>query len=466
MKSEIGDLEISKNWTKIFDILNDGMMLVKPDGTIFKANRALETLLGYSKGELSGRCCSTIDCDACETVINQGKETWCTLFQEGGDITKNCIVKRKDGTYLPVNKTAAILKDDNGKLIGAVECLTDISEIQKLDRQIHQLTKHIHEENGFKGIVGQSRPMKKVFDVLAKAAESDAPVLIFGERGTGKELAAQAIHNLSRRRLGPFVQINCAALNAALLESELFGHVKGAFTGAYQHRIGRFEYANGGTLFLDEIGDIPLSVQVKLLRVLESMQIERVGENRPLSVDVRIMAATNKNLKNLINDGKFREDLFFRINVIPIDLPPLRDRMEDIPMLLDSFVYRLQRLTGKKIKGLSKEGIERIMSYHWPGNVRELKSALEYAFVLKENGLIGVEDLPNYLAAEKEADQTLQTSVAESNLSEKAALIQALRQSLGNRSRAAEILGISRGTVWNRMRKYGIDMKKVLLSQG
>ena len=234
--------------------------------------------------------------------------------------------------------------------------------------------------------------------------------------------------------------------------------------GAYKHRIGRFEYANGGTLFLDEIGDIPLSVQVKLLRVLESMQIERVGENRPISVNVRIITATNKNLREYIVQNKFREDLYFRINVIPIDLPPLRERMEDIPILLKTFVYRLQRLTGKRISGLTKEAIKRVMSYNWPGNIRELKSAIEYSFVLQEKGLIGVEHLPNYLNTEENADVTFQAAGDDPNISEKSALIKALKQSLGNRSQAAKILGISRGTVWNRMRKYDIDMKKVLLS--
>ena len=464
MNSEISDLEISKNWEEIFHIVSDGIMLVRPDGIIFRANRALENLLGYSKDELNGKRCSIINCDACELLVTQDQDNWCTLFQNGEGIKKNCILSRKDGSYLPVIKKASILHDASGNVIGAVESFTDISEIQRLDNEVHLLLKHVHEENGFQGIIGQSRSMKKVFNAIQKAAESEAPVLIFGESGTGKELVAQAIHNLSRRKEGPFVQINCAALNAALLESELFGHVKGAFTGAYKHRIGRFEYANGGTLFLDEIGDIPISVQVKLLRALESMQIERVGENRPISVNVRIISATNKNIQKLIADEKFREDFFFRINVIPMVLPPLRDRKEDIPILLSAFIYRLQRETGKKIKGLSKEAINRIMSYYWPGNVRELKSALEYSFIQQENGLIGVDDLPNYLITEKESETNHRAILNDPNLPEKAALINALKQSLGNKTKAAKILGISRGTVWNRMRKYNIDMQKVLLS--
>jgi PAS domain S-box-containing protein len=462
MKLEISDLDVSKNWEKIFNIVNDGVMLVKPDGTIFRVNQALEALLGYSEGELNGKRCSTINCDACDAIITKGKKCFCTFFQKGRDIEKKCIVSRKDGSYLPVFKRASILNDSKGRLIGAVESFTDISEIQKLDREIHLLTRHIHDGSGFQGIIGQSTSMKKVFDVIAKAAQSEAPILITGESGTGKELAAQAIHKLSTRKAGPFVQINCAALNAALLESELFGHIKGAFTGACQHRIGRFEYANGGTLLLDEIGDIPLSVQVKLLSVLESMRIERVGENRPIPVNVRLISTTNKNLMQLIANGGFRQDLFFRINVIPIDLPPLRDRLDDIPILLNAFLYRLQRLTGKRIQGLSKKAIKRIMSYHWPGNVRELKSALEYALVLKENGLIDAEDLPNYLKEIKQGDETYQPVEKTQVNPEKTALIQALKQTLGNKSQAARILNVSRSTVWNRMHRYGIDMKKVL----
>jgi transcriptional regulator with GAF, ATPase, and Fis domain len=285
-----------------------------------------------------------------------------------------------------------------------------------------------------------------------------------GESGTGKELVARAVHQLGRRREGPFVQLNCAALNEALLESELFGHVKGAFTGAIRHRQGRFEAANGGDIFLDEIGDIPLSIQVKLLRVLEAKQFERVGDHRPIWVDVRILAATNRDLEKLIADQVFRQDLFFRINVIPIQLPPLRDRPEDVPFLTSTFIKRLKSRTGKEINGLKPEAMELFMSYPWPGNVRELKSALEYAFVIQEKGLIGIEHLPPQMGKRSPEDRPAGMADASGPTDEREALIEALRRAGGNQSQAARMLGISRVTVWNRMKKYGIDLNKVVTS--
>jgi transcriptional regulator with GAF, ATPase, and Fis domain len=233
---------------------------------------------------------------------------------------------------------------------------------------------------------------------------------------------------------------------------------QGAFTGAYRHRIGRFEAAHEGDLFLDEIADIPTATQVKLLRVLETKQFERVGDHRPISVDVRIITATNKDLREMIDSKRFREDLFFRINVIPIHLPPLRERLEDVPMLVSAFTERLRERTGKRITGLSPEAMDRFMSYSWPGNVRELKSALEYAFVIAEKGTIGLEQLPHPLVSDPGRSPS-----GSKELQEKVALIGALRQSNGNQSEAARILGVNRVTVWNRMRKHGIDLRKVLM---
>jgi transcriptional regulator with GAF, ATPase, and Fis domain len=249
-------------------------------------------------------------------------------------------------------------------------------------------------------------------------------------------------------------------LNADLLESELFGHIKGAFTGAYRHRMGRFEAAHGGDLFLDEIGDIPLSVQVKLLRVLETQQFDRVGDHHPISVDVRIISATNKNLPEMIAKKQFREDLFYRINVIPIYLPPLRERKEDIPVLVNSFIQRLQPVTGKHISALTPNALKLFMDYSWPGNVRELRSALEYAFVIAEAGKVDVEHLPPQFAPGF-GGTAIGAPQADSS-PEKAALIEALRRSNGNQTQAARLLGINRVTVWNRMRKHGIDLKRLL----
>jgi len=458
-------LEGSRYWKNIIGTMSDGLMIIGSDGIIKMVNRAFEEMTGFTAGEVVGRPCTLLNCDACELALRD-ENSWCSLFKRGSDIKKRCTLVRKDGTYLPAVKTATILKDKDGRSVDAVETITDISLLNRLDHEIDHLSMQLDAEGGFHGIVGRSPAMHRVFQVLEKAAESDAPVIIYGESGTGKELAARAIHDVGTRREGPFVQLNCAALNEALLESELFGHTKGAFTGAYRHRMGRFEAAHNGDIFLDEIGDIPLSIQIKLLRVLETKQFERVGDHRLISVDVRIITATNKNLEDLIREKRFREDLFFRINVIPIHLPPLRERTEDIPLLVSTFTRRLSQRTGKDITGLTPRAMEHIMGYSWPGNVRELKSALEYAFVIGDRGLIDIHQLPPKLQGEQPPRIGEQLSerpvLSPEDGAERDALISALRRAGGNQSRAARLLGVSRVTVWNRMRKYGIDLHKLL----
>jgi PAS domain S-box-containing protein len=452
------DQELNRYWKKIINTMNDGLILVSPDGTILMVNRAFERLTGFTTEEVVGRPCTTLNCDACEITLQKGRKKWCSLFERGKDIRKNCLVVKKDGTYLQAIKNASLLRDENGADLGAVETLTDISEINRLDQEIDQLSRQLDTGGGFHGLIGKSAVMQTVFAVIPKAAQSDAPVIIHGESGTGKELVAWAIHQLGRRKRGPFVQLNCSALNEALLESELFGHTKGAFTGAYRHRLGRFEAADGGDFFLDEIGDVPLSIQVKLLRVLETKQFERVGDHRPISVDVRIITATNKNLGELIAQNKFREDFFFRINVIPIHIPPLRDRLEDVPVLVNTFIHNLRSRTGKEITGLSPEAMNIFMTYHWPGNIRELKSALEYAFVISEQGLITPDHLPLQMK-EAQEEKFLTTPFSNQGIpKDKKDLIDALRKSKGNKSQAARILGVNRVTVWNRMKKYGINL--------
>ena len=455
--------EINRHWKKILDTMSEGLMLIGPDGTILTVNHAFERLLGYTANEVVGRPCSILSCDVCERLMEKGEKDWCTLFRQEQDVRKRCIIMKKDGTYLPALKNASLLRDEDGATMGAVETITDLTVVDRLDHEIDQLSLQIEAEGGFHGIVGKSDPMRRVFQVVEKAAQSDAPVIIYGESGTGKDLVARAIHQLGRRKDGPFVQFNCAALNEALLESELFGHIKGAFTGAYRHRLGRFEAAHGGDIFLDEIGDVPLPIQVKLLRVLEAKQFERVGDHRPIFVDARIITATNKDLQDLIQQKMFREDLFFRINVIPIHLPPLRERSEDIPTLVNTFIRRFSARTEKKITGLTPEAMKGVMAYHWPGNVRELKSALEYAFVIAERGLIGLHQLPQNVLNRKAARIPEPIPENGKDASEKTALIEALRKCNGNQSQAARILGVSRVTVWNRMRKYGIDLQKVMM---
>jgi len=456
------DKEINRYWKRIINTMNDGLMVIGPDGSIIMVNEAFERLTGYTADEVAGMPCTILKCDACEKAVEQGEHGWCALFVKDEERKNRCLVIKKDGTCIPVLKNASLLKDEEGVPLGAVETLTDISALDRLDLEVDQLSRQLEIGDGFYGIIGKSPIMQNTINVIQKAAQSDAPVIIYGESGTGKELAARAIHQLGKRKDGPFVELNCAALNEALLESELFGHIKGAFSGAYRHRMGRFEAAHGGDFFLDEIGDVPLSVQVKLLRVLETKQFERVGDHQRISVDVRIITATNKNLGGLIAQKKFREDLFFRINIIPIHLPPLRERTEDIPILVNTFIRQMQAKTGKDIIGLTREAMEMFMAYQWPGNVRELKSALEYAFVIAEKGLIKSDQLPKHIYAGENLLRTEATLPNRGDSTEREALIEALRQSERNQSQAARILGINRVTVWNRMRKYGIDMKKVL----
>jgi transcriptional regulator with GAF, ATPase, and Fis domain len=415
----------------------------------------------------------------CERSRREGRAHWCKLFDERAEHRRRCHVIRKDGSAVPVLKNASLLMAD-GEPVASVETLTDLSELVERERTIRELSRRLENGHGFHGLLGDSPPMRRVFRLLERAADSDAPVLILGESGTGKELAAKAIHDLGPRSAGPFIQLNCAALNESLLESELFGHVRGAFTGAVRHRTGRFEAAHHGDIFLDEIGDVPLGLQVKLLRVLETKTLERVGDHRPVHVDVRIISATNQDLARLVREGRFREDLLFRINVIPIHLPPLRERSEDVALLCDHFLAALREKSGKDVAGFTPEALALLRAHDWPGNVRELRSALEYAFVLVDSGRIHPEHLPPSIGASacpplpasppapaqppspipSPAPFGGRETRAET---ERRELVAALRRAGGNQSEAARLLGVHRGTVINRMRKYGIDLRTLVV---
>ena len=462
---------LHKYWNRIINTMHEGLIVIASDGTIVMVNQSFEQLTGYASGDIIGKPCTMLGCDACELVIKSEKDQswWCALFDPDHPGIKQCQcnIMKKDGTCMPALKNATVLRNEQGDSLGAVETITDISELHRLDQEVAHLSRQLDSEDGFYGIIGTSPVMQQVFDIIHKVGASDAPVIIYGESGTGKELVANAIHRSGIRKDKAYVPFNCATLNESLLESELFGHVKGAFTGAYQHRIGRFEAASGGDIFLDEIGDVPLSIQVKLLRILDSKVFERVGEHKPIKADVRIITATNKNLEQLVAQNKFREDLFFRINIIPIFLPPLRKRREDIPVLVNTFIQRLMSKTGKNITGLSHETMDLFMKFKWPGNIRELKGALEYAFVIAEKGLIHVRHLPEKFIIEpmanEHADSFVVPPLRNETLFQKDELILALRQSEGNQSQAARILGINRVTVWNRIKKYNINLKKIIV---
>jgi two-component system response regulator HydG len=450
--------ELNSYWKTVVDTIQDGLMVIDRGGMIVSVNRALETITGYARKDLVGRPCSALNCDVCEIARDTQGEHWCALFRTGSLKMSRCTVLRKDGRNIHVLKNASLLRDSDGEVIGAVETLTDVTELVQKDHQIDAFQRQLRSEDGFCGMIGTSPPMQKVFNLIANTTESDAPVIIFGESGTGKELVARAIHETGTRKRKPFVKVNCAALSESLLESELFGHVKGAFTGAYKSREGRFESARGGDVFLDEIGDLPLSTQVKLLRVLEEKVIERVGDNRPIHVDVRIISATNKDLKFLVDEGAFRDDLFFRINVIPIRLPTLRERVEDIPLLADAFFKRAQMKSSKPILGISNETMSFLMVYDWPGNVRELRSAFEYAFVVCHEPLIQPSHLPPHIFRAQEEITKPRRIIVDATDVQKRELIDALRKSGGNQSEAARLLGVSRVTVWSRIKKLKIDV--------
>jgi two-component system response regulator HydG len=326
-----------------------------------------------------------------------------------------------------------------------------------LVRRTAQLTEQLDERFGFEGIIGQSAPIRRIIQTLRQIAPTDTTVLIEGESGTGKELVAKALHNNSPRKTGNFVALNCAALSEGILESELFGHEKGAFTGAMTARKGRFEHADGGTLFLDEVGDMPMATQIKLLRVIENREIVRVGSNDPRRVDVRLVSATNQKLDELVKAGRFREDLYFRLKVVRIVLPPLRGRREDIPLLTDHFIRRLAAEHGKPITGITPEAQRLLNAYDWPGNVRELINTLETMVVLATGPTLDVADVPPEIrpAGAEPAAPTVRAGIRLDE-AEQLLIEQTLRETGGNRVKAAEILGIGERTLYRKIKEYDL----------
>jgi len=328
-------------------------------------------------------------------------------------------------------------------------------DVKKLSGEASHLRQALKERYHIDRIIGRTPGMLEVYKLVAKVSQSSATVLIKGESGTGKELVARAIHYNSARAEGRFVPVDCSSLAEGLLESELFGHVKGAFTGAFTAKKGLFEEANLGTLFLDEVGDISPALQSKLLRVLQEHEFKRVGGTENIKVDVRIIAATNKELESLIKEGKFREDLYYRLNVVQIAIPPLRDRKDDIPLLVYHFLEKYNVLNSKELGGVSKEAMESLTKYSWPGNVRELENCIERAVILKRKGFIEPEDLTEQIRAERAAPAVLPLREME-----RRSIVQALEKAGWNKMKAAEILGIDRRTLYRMAERYGIPLKK------
>lgn len=448
------------NWKDVVDKMKEGLMLVDLQGNILYVNKALEDMLHYNKEELLGKPCNVLECDNCfgHNVTQEGKQ--CALFRKGDVSDLRCSFKQKGGGRVKVLKNATVLTDKNGEVVAGVETLTDLTAVVDKERVINDLRKELNRKNGFHGLIGNSSAMQQVYELIKSAALSNAPIIIYGESGTGKELVASAIHELSRRADAPFIKVNCAALNENILESELFGHTKGAFTGADRDRTGRFEAADNGSIFLDEIGDLPLVMQTKLLRVLQEQEVERVGDHQPIPIDVRIISATNKNLNNLMLEQRFREDLFYRIGVIPINIPPLRQHPEDIPLLVKTFIDRSNLNTEKEISTIRKDALDLLVSYHWPGNIRELINVIEYTFVICPEGEITPQHLPQQFQETAQTTNNLGVQHANTSQNKRQQLLHVLKETSGNKSEAARILGVSRVTLWKYLKKYNITVDK------
>jgi len=371
----------------ILNSIADGVFTTDNDGKITFMNKAAEEITGFSNKEAIGHYCFDVfRADICQSRCAL-KET---LKTKKEIINLPATILKKGGQKVPISISTAVLKNERGQIIGGVETFRDLSVIE-------ELKKELFEKYTLGDIISKNYLIHNIFNILPNIAESDSTVLIQGASGTGKELFAKAIHHLSRRRIKPFIKVNCGALPDTLLESELFGYVKGAFTDAKKDKPGRFALANEGTIFLDEIGDMSPSLQVKLLRVLQEREYEPLGSISPRKTDVRIIAATNKDISKLVNDGKFRDDLFYRLNVVKIELPPLSQRREDIPLLIDAFIQKFNAKMGKQIVGVSDQALRLLLKHDYPGNVRELENIIEHAFVLCRGERIDLDCLPKEL---------------------------------------------------------------------
>jgi PAS domain S-box-containing protein len=432
----------------ILDSISDGVFTVDLSWRITSFNRAAERITGVPREEAIGsRCCDVFRANICE----RGCAVRETIDTGQPIVGLPVYIINARGQKVPISISTAILENEVGEIVGGVETFRDLT-------QVEQLRKEIERRYSFADIIGHSPAMRRIFDLLPIVADSDSTVLIHGESGTGKELVARAIHNLSPRRSKRFVAINCGALPDTLLESELFGHKAGAFTDARKDKPGRFAAAQGGTILLDEVGDISPAMQVRLLRVLQERVYEPLGSVTPVPADVRVVTATHHDLRALVESGRFREDLFYRINVFRLDLPPLRDRREDIPLLVEHFVSRFNAIQGKNVAGVTEEVLDVLMRSPFPGNARELENVVEHAFVLCQGGLIGLHHLPKEIlesaglvAVGPKVGATLKSIEA-------LHIADALRRHGGNRTAAAEELGIHPTTLRRKIQELDIEV--------
>ncbi|HID32884.1 MAG TPA: PAS domain-containing protein [bacterium (Candidatus Stahlbacteria)] len=430
-------------WT-ILNAIGDGVFTVNTNWIITNFNPAATQITGYHPDEAIGKPCH-------EIFRSRSCRTNCPLRRaiETGERVVNyeMEIETRDGRTIPISLSTGLLINEEGEIVGGVETFRDLSTLRRLGEALK-------EKYSFGNIIGKDPKMQRIYDLITTISTTDVTVLIQGDTGTGKDLVARAIHYNSPRKEKPFIKVSCAALPETLLESELFGYRKGAFTGAVKDKPGRFELADKGTIFLDEVGDLPLSVQVKLLRVLEEQSFEPLGGTKTEKVDVRIIAATNQDLRVLVREGKFRDDLYYRLHVVSINLPPLRERSGDIPLLIHHFIARFNRRMQKNITRVSQEVMNILIDYPWPGNIRQLEHTIEHAFVHCSGKTILPEHLPDEILTKQKP--ILSDPVKPLAEVEKDLILETLKRFRGNRKKTAQALGISRVTLWRWMKKYNL----------
>ena len=436
---------MQKTYEIILNSIADGVYTVDPDWRVTSFNRAAELITGISREEAIGQSCFEVfRSNVCEKncIVRR------TLETKEPIVNKPIYIIRADKSRIPISATTAILRDTQGNVIGGVVTFRDLTTVRNLKKEL--LKQHTFED-----IISKNAGMLNLFSILPQIAQSRSTVLIEGASGTGKELFARAIHNNSLSRKGSFVAVNCAALPDTLVESELFGYRAGAFTDAKKDKPGRFAQAQDGTIFLDEIGDVSPAIQIRLLRVVENRQYEPLGATESVHTNARIITATHRDLEKLIPEGKFREDLFFRINVVKLSLPSLAERKEDIPLLVNHFIDRFNHLNSKNVVGISQEAMAALMLHNWPGNVRELENSIEHAFVLCRKDLIGREHLPDRILPEDSASPVLSCGLTLKEI-EKRAIQSVLQKNNWKRVATARELGIDKNTLRRKIQRLGI----------
>ena len=430
----------------VMDSISDGVFTVDANWKITFFNKAAERITGFKAEEAIGkRCYQVFQTDICNTNCALRK----TMATGQPVVNRPVCIINKRGRRIPISISTALLKDSRGRIVGGVETFRDLDVVR-------QVRKEFEAQYTYENMISRNRKMQDIFKLLPTIAQSASTVLIEGESGTGKELIARALHGLSRRRRGPFISINCGALPDNLLESELFGYVSGAFTDAKKDKQGRFALADRGSLLLDEIGDVSQALQVKLLRVLQERTFEPLGSTKSIQVDVRIIAATNRQLDKLVSEGRFRKDLYYRINVIKVSLPPLRERMEDVPLLVEHCVDRLNRLHRREVLGLTPPALQILMKHDYPGNIRELENIIEHAFVLSSGTVIRPQHLPDYLQSERAVPVVEIASTMKEM--ESLFLIAALKRNDWSRKATAKELGINPSTLYRKIKKLGLKI--------